>query len=165
MVELILEKGFETITISEISERANVGRSTFYAHFADKEDLLQGSLDGLRAHLAKHVEAALDHPEPDVHPALAFCLPMLEHASENTDLFAAMVGRRSGELFLEYVHDIWADLVRASWADSDEIAVQSIAGAFGAAMSWWLIKAPQLGAVEVDRRFRALVEPALRQWS
>ncbi|MEV7779858.1 TetR/AcrR family transcriptional regulator [Kitasatospora sp. NPDC088351] len=42
LVELALEKGFQAITVEEITERADVGRATFYAHCRDKEDLLVG---------------------------------------------------------------------------------------------------------------------------
>jgi transposase-like protein len=44
LVQLMIEKGYEETTVADIAERADVGRSTFYTHYADKEDLLQGSL-------------------------------------------------------------------------------------------------------------------------
>ncbi len=162
LVELILENGFEATTVSQITERAQVGRSTFYAHYADKEDLLQGSIEGLRDHLQERVEAAQNGPGGDVHPALAFCLPMLEHADQNRALFAAMVGRRGGELLQELVHDMWADFLRRHWDDADELAVQAVAGAFGSMLTWWLTSSVDLTPHQVDRRFRDLVEPALR---
>ena len=40
LLELIKEKNYDDISIEEITERANVGRATFYLHFKDKEDLL-----------------------------------------------------------------------------------------------------------------------------
>ncbi|MDR3575716.1 MAG: TetR/AcrR family transcriptional regulator [Anaerolineaceae bacterium] len=39
-MELMLEKGFQSITIQDVTERATVNRATFYAHFEDKFDLL-----------------------------------------------------------------------------------------------------------------------------
>ena len=40
LLELIKEKGYDAISIEEITERANVGRATFYLHYKDREDLL-----------------------------------------------------------------------------------------------------------------------------
>src|SRR5690242_18084253 len=47
--ELILEKGYEHVTVQDVIDRANVGRSTFYAHFEDKEQLLLSGFEPLRA--------------------------------------------------------------------------------------------------------------------
>ena len=44
LVSLIHEKPYDAIAITEILERANVGRSTFYAHFHDKDDLLTSGI-------------------------------------------------------------------------------------------------------------------------
>src|SRR5512147_2166040 len=40
LFELMKKKSYDTISIEEITERANVGRATFYLHYKDKEDLL-----------------------------------------------------------------------------------------------------------------------------
>lgn len=159
LIELIVEQGFEATTVSQITERADVGRSTFYAHYADKEDLLQGAVETLRELLESAVAEAPERP--GVHPALAFCLPMVEHAAEMQPLFRAMVGRHSGDLMLEFAHDVWCDFIRARWEDADELAVQAIAGAFGRTLHWWFQAAPEVSPAEVDRRFRALVEGGL----
>ena len=37
---LVQEKGFESVTVQEIIDRANVGRATFYSHFDSKDDLI-----------------------------------------------------------------------------------------------------------------------------
>ena len=158
LVELILEKGFDALSVAEICERADVGRTTFYAHYADKSDLLQGSLEGLGEHLR---EANRGPEDPSVHPALAFVRPMLEHAAEQADLFAALMRGRGGAFMQDLVHDIWCELIRERLSEPDELQVQAIAGGLGAAVEWWLTRAPDLAPAEVDARFRAAFEPGL----
>lgn len=56
---LMTEKGFHSITVQDIAERATVNRATFYAHFADKYALLEQSVgDWFREALSKRVSAA-----------------------------------------------------------------------------------------------------------
>ncbi len=161
LVSLILEKDFESISVSEITERADVGRSTFYAHYADKEDLLQGSVERLGRHLRERVTAAIDANDHDGHPALAFCLPMLEHTQDHREVFEAMAGRRAGYFFEELLRDELVALVSAQWPRGDPVAVQAIVGGFMATAWWWMRSAPHLSPVEVHRRFGALMAPAL----
>ncbi|MFD3745973.1 TetR/AcrR family transcriptional regulator [Nocardia sp. NPDC058633] len=40
LIELMIERGYDKVTVSDIIGRADVGRSTFYAHYRDKDDLL-----------------------------------------------------------------------------------------------------------------------------
>jgi len=51
-VKLVLTRGYEAVTIGEICVAGNVGRSTFYAHYRSKEDLLEESLQVPSAGLA-----------------------------------------------------------------------------------------------------------------
>ncbi|MBP8763304.1 MAG: TetR/AcrR family transcriptional regulator, partial [Acetoanaerobium sp.] len=39
--ELIQEKGFDHVSITDLTQRANINRGTFYLHYQDKYDLLE----------------------------------------------------------------------------------------------------------------------------
>src|SRR5581483_7268776 len=56
LVELVKEKRFDDITVQEVIDRADVGRSTFYTHFRDKEDLFQKDWEQFLDALAQHIE-------------------------------------------------------------------------------------------------------------
>jgi len=64
-VELLLEKGYEAMSIRDVIERANVGRSTFYSHFKDKEELFVSQLDRLLEALSRHLPQEHVEQNPD----------------------------------------------------------------------------------------------------
>ena len=72
-VELVLSRGYEAVTIGEISDKANVGRSTFYSHYTSKKDLLEESLQRLSSRLAACVGG-------EVTPQAL--VPLLDHFSQ-----------------------------------------------------------------------------------
>jgi AcrR family transcriptional regulator len=89
-MSLILRKGYEAITVQDIIDEADVARSTFYAHYTGKEDLLRSSFQTLRAELAEAQRAARGESQ---EVPLGFSLAMFEHASGYTDVYRA--GRRA----------------------------------------------------------------------
>lgn len=167
LVRLMIDKGYEAITVADIAERANVGRSTFYAHYADKEDLLQEGLQGLRHHLTTTTPQRPSTDGP-VHPALAFSLPMLLHVQQARELFRALAGKRHGAPVHTHLHVMLTDLVRdhleeegAAMVRPPAVIAEMIVGAFLAVMMWWMNGHEDLSAEEVDRAFRSLVSPGL----
>lgn len=165
---LMIEQGFERTTVADIAERANVGRSTFYAHYADKEALLRESLRGLRRYLVG--AAAQSYPrEERVHPALAFSLPMLEHLLEVKDLFGAVAGQPSGAPVQRQLQEMLVELVRERLEESKaplpgppELVAEFVVGAFLSVSFWWMANGAELPAKRVDAMFRALVGRGLR---
>ena len=161
-LQLMLEKGYEAMTVSDIVERANVGRSTFYAHFADKEDLMQENLQGLRDYLES--QAKLRDAEPiAVHPALAFSLPMLLHVYEQRQMFQGLV-----RPIAEMMHSMLVDHVKERLFASDDVlggpidlVAEFIVGAFLSVCVWWMNADSQLQAEQVDKFFREIASRGL----
>src|SRR5258707_301232 len=54
LVALIVERGYEKVTVQDVLDRADIGRSTFYAHYRDKDDLFGSCFDDLRAEHVLH---------------------------------------------------------------------------------------------------------------
>src|SRR6184192_3202097 len=79
LIAMMIEKGYEATTIQDIIDRANVGRATFYAHFADKETLLASRIEDLRAMLTRQQQQSPG--------SLAFTIAMLEHARSHVALY------------------------------------------------------------------------------
>jgi AcrR family transcriptional regulator len=87
LIELILEKGYGRITVQDILDRADVGRSTFYSHYRDKDTLLlDGGMDHLRTMIADAAAGAPVAPTP-LHPARV----IFRLADGNRRLYRALI--------------------------------------------------------------------------
>lgn len=165
-VSLILKKGYEATTIQDICDAANVGRSTFYAHFKSKDDLRRSGLEHLRRQLVDRQKAALAMQGDLKERSLGFSLTMFEHARDHLDLYRALVGGRGGAVALGTIRQILSDLVRheltatAGKSSADviprEIVVQYVVGAYMAVLTWWLDGGAKLPPQRINAMFRRL---------
>ncbi len=168
---LTLKKGYEAITIEDICEAANVGRSTFYAHYTGKDDLKRSGLEHLRQQLLDHRRAALAASDNAGKRSLAFSLPMFEHAREHIDLYRALVGNHGGAVALGTIRQILSDLVRdelhanagknPNGAIPRELVVHYVVGAYMAVMTWWLDGGAKLPPRQMDAVFRRLASEGI----
>lgn len=167
LISLILEKGYEAITIEDICDAANVGRSTFYAHYTSKDDLKRSGLEShLREMLVARQQDALAGPGDIGYRYLGFSLAMFEHARDHRDLYRALVGGRGGDVALGSIRQILSDLVRDELAATvdkhspdvipGELVVQYVVGAFMSVMTWWLDGGAKLPPQQIDAVFRRL---------
>ena len=168
-LSLIIEKGYEGATVEDICEAANVGRSTFYAHYANKEELHRDGLETLRRQLVEHQHMA--RAESGADGRLAFSLPMFEHAHEHLELYRALAGSRGGAVAIDSIRQMLSDLVRAGlsptagWpggAAGREFAVRSVVGAYLAVLTWWLDDGARAAPEEMDALFRRFAAEGLR---
>ena len=112
LIELVAEKGYDAITVREILDRADVGRSTFYAHFQDKDKLLHSILDRLDELFEQHRERLLDAAQryevadhPNLMAGLSPVLGLFRFVGENHPFFKAMLGERGYGIFARPVYE------------------------------------------------------------
>lgn len=163
-MRLILAKGYDAITVQEIIDEADVGRSTFYAHYTSKEDLLRKGFVTLRAELAEAQRAARKGDGTSEGEPLAFSLAMFEHAAQYADVYRAIAGKRGGAAALDEIRKALFEVVRKELAGlpedglvSKDIRLEFVVSAFLVALTWWLERRPRLKPVEIDATFRRLV--------
>jgi AcrR family transcriptional regulator len=165
LISLILKKGYEAITVSDICEAANVGRSTFYAHYTSKDDLKRKGLKTLRRLLVERQRDALAMTGDVRQRSLSFSLPMFEHARDHIGLYRALVSSGGSSVALGSIREMLSDLVRHELTvttDSTsvevprELVVQYVVGAYMNVLIWWLDGGAKLPPQQMDAMFRRL---------
>jgi AcrR family transcriptional regulator len=162
LLALMIERGWEGFSVQDLCERAGVGRSTFYTHFADKEELVTGTLGDLRRDLRAQLAAAGAARRP-----LAFARGLIDHAHEQRRLFLAIMGKRGGFVVQRGFRELVLDLVREDLGGAlpagpaAEAAIPFVAGAFIELLNWSLEARRPLPPEEVDAIFHQLSEPVL----
>ena len=102
LVSLILERGYEHLSVQDILDRADIGRSTFYAHYRDKDQLLLSGFDEAFAALAADIPNA-ETTSGQRGDFLVAAHALLEHAQGHRQLWKALVGKPGAELVLRQV--------------------------------------------------------------
>src|SRR5690348_8611136 len=94
MLELLFEKHYETITVQDILDRAGIGRSTFYTHFFDKEDVLTSIAEQMLGTFSQQLSQRRGGEMVPV-------LELFEHVQQHEQYFRAMLRGHTGEVFWE----------------------------------------------------------------
>jgi AcrR family transcriptional regulator len=90
--ELLLEKRYEAITVQDILDRANIGRSTFYTHYFDKADVLESIGEQMLAEFGQQVQQA--EAVHRIVPSLA----LFRHVQQQHRLFQVLLRGRGEEV-------------------------------------------------------------------
>ena len=155
-VQLLKEKGYRAITVSDIIERANIGRSTFYSHFRDKDDLFVAQLD--------HVIEILSHHMPNQGDIPFFpSLGLFRHVGEQYELYKAIVWTPGIDLFIKHLqislsHRIEQGLRESGRGFEVPLPMMSnfIAGSFLTLLKWWLENKMVYSPEQMDDIFKKL---------
>lgn len=167
---LLAEKSYSRITVQEIIDEANVGRSTFYAHFETKDDLLKALCEELFGHI---ISSAADCTHTHglysdgTAPESVFC-HLLQHLQENDRNIIALLSCESSEIFLRYFKDSLNELIQTQFTGRSRLPdipqdflVNHISGSFVEMVLWWIKGHMKQSPQELDRYFRAVIEPVL----
>ncbi len=146
LFHLIIDRPYDSVTIQDITEQANLGRTTFYLHYRDKEDLLRESIKALLHDLQCDVE-------PDTGEACTYHISsvrIFQHVAQRQQLYRAMLKETGstinlGDLMRGYFTELFhqASLQepqkrRCSSFASSEIFAAHAAGSLFGLLSWWL---------------------------
>jgi AcrR family transcriptional regulator len=146
-LQLVLEKGFDSISIQDITDRADLGRGTFYIHFKDKEEVVWTAFQNSFESLEQEAHKQLDRQMPQVE--YFGLLNIFNHAWNNRDIYRVIFGRQGSASLSARAQDFLAnafleDIHKApppSSADfhlPEEVETQILVGIITRMLFWWM---------------------------
>jgi AcrR family transcriptional regulator len=174
LISLVLEKNYDSITIQEILDRADIGRSTFYAHFKSKDELLISGIHELHDTL----DAAIQSERPRAKPqeaVISFSLAMFQHASEYREVYHILLNTQGWSIVRQRLEEMFDQIIRRECkteiqrlkkADSDvpvDLFVHYLTAGFFSILTWWLGRRSRLTPLQINEIFRSLVLPTINR--
>lgn len=166
LIPLILERGYDAITVQDIADNANVGRATFYLHYRDKDELLLECVDAIVADFIRQIE---QHPAEEWIASDGKTIrQVFEFAARNANLFRVILrghGSLSTSRRLQQIVAEKASLViQAATTRSGihlaipvEVISNFFAGSLLALINWWLEEERTYTADQMAEMFSKLV--------
>ena len=167
LMTLMLEKPYSAITVQEIADRANVGRSTFYAHYQDKDDLLPSELGRLIEELRQ-----IDSEANDGNTLLP-SLGLFRHVQQHYPLYKAaliwprgldVISKTAQVLLSRNIEKQLETMLADQQKPSIPLPVLSdyMAATFVTLLKWWLDNKLASSPERMDEIFKQLVMPGLQ---
>jgi AcrR family transcriptional regulator len=141
--DLIAEVGFETITVADITARANVGYATYYRHYPDKQALLADVF----ADLVEDIDARL-RPLLSADDTLGAARALCDYVEANRTVCHALSAPDVSNYIRETLLGRWAAAPRreaksADWLPPDLRVVYSVTSIM-AILAWWMRSGPEV---------------------
>lgn len=125
LVSLMQEYTFEEIKVSDICTRALINRSTFYAHYTDKYDLLSSCINDIKDSLTKELEK-----NKNISNSKEYYIEMirlfLDYVDENKEIFVAIMNNNQNSIMVDMAYDVInKDIVKKLSKDEESTFIPS----------------------------------------
>lgn len=164
---LILKKGYNEITVQDILDQADIGRSTFYAHFRDKDDLLLSGLDQFRDTFEANSLLSLPHDkEEGSMDFVDISLAVFRHVEEYKSYAKALLKTEGNALIMGHLRHLIMDYARqwtqkreplSGYGIPAELLAHHMANTLMGLMTWWVNRDFPFTAEQMDGICRKLV--------
>jgi AcrR family transcriptional regulator len=165
LIGLAREKPYPSIVVKEILHRANVGRSTFYTHFRDKDDLLESGVQEILRSIQAQPRAG-----NAIERVVAFSCPLLEHIDGHRHAAGPSMKREGRLIMHEHMQHVLDRFIADELAMTPpggsvripaDLVARHVASTFVLVLNWWVESDLALSPEDVDTCFRGLVLPVL----
>ena len=159
-VELLSNQKYENITVQDIIDRADVGRSTFYAHFETKDNLLDALCSGIFDHIFQGEICDYQNSSHTLEEKLSH---ILWHLREHKRDVSGLLSSDSGELFVQYMKKYISTLFESHIGDfksevPQDFLINHLTGAFIQTIHWWVNEGMQSSPEQTAHYFMSVVE-------
>lgn len=169
---LLSRKSYTKITIQEIIDEANIGRSTFYAHFETKDDLLKAICQNLFDHIfSDDLQAEETHDfSLSKGQSNSLLTHILYHLKDDEKNLHGLLGSENSDLFWNYIRQQFSRFIKnyilnvrteKSLHIPDELLNSHIAGSFIELVKWWMKNGMEESPEELEKYFEMLISPII----
>ena len=173
LLDLILEKGYDRTTVRDILDRADVGRSTFYAHYRDKDELLLAGFEDVHEAIRAEHEA-VEAGRTTEAPFLAPLLVVFRHVGKHRHFWEALSRKGGAEVITRIlqrsVDELVREHLRARFPEAArdparaEPAIRFTAGACMGLLLWGLDSADPTTAEEIHAAYARLAMQGVKRF-
>ena len=170
--ELLAQKNYNQISVQEIIDAADIGRTTFYAHFETKDYLVKDLCEELFGHI---IDTAMGLPHGHYHYNCEYAsdsvfLHLIHHLQENDRNILELLSSQNNEIFLRYFKSNLKRLILSQYADKgllknarlpEDYLVNHISSSFVETVDWWLSRKMKETPEEITEYFLGAIEPLL----
>ena len=171
--ELLSQKHYNQISVQEIIDAANVGRTTFYAHFETKDYLLKSLCEELFGHI---IDTAMGLPHGHYHYSCgsktdSVFLHLVRHLQENDRNILELLSSENNEIFMKYFKTNLRTLIVTQYAEKgllksavlpEDYLINHIASSFVETIDWWVSRGMKETPETITEYFLSVIEPVLR---
>jgi AcrR family transcriptional regulator len=144
LIALTLEKGYDAITIRDITERADIGYATFFRHYADKEALLQDVADVVLEDLLALLAPPMARQSGGEADATALGTVLFRYAADHNEVCRVLLGSRGSSGLMDRLIEAGTQSMLGDHTPAPEspvppeIAAHHVVAATVALIQWWL---------------------------
>lgn len=170
---LLSKKNYNQISVQDIIDEADIGRTTFYAHFETKDYLLKDLCEELFGHI---IDTAMGLPHGHYHYSCgskkdSVFLHLLRHLQENDRNILELLSSENNEIFLRYFKSNLKKLIVIQYAEKgllksstlpEDYLVNHISSSFVETVDWWISHQMRETPEEITEYFLAVIEPIFK---